>query len=67
MVADIDRDIPISIDPLTFCPTLPSYLWSGSQLREFVLPSCSSTCQPLLAVSFLGNWYFPAFRPASQL
>ena len=66
MVADNLRKIRLSIDPLTFV-LHPIATLGMVSYHESLITSYSSTCQPLLAVSFLGNWYFPAFKPASEI
>ncbi len=67
MAADIDRNISISKDPLTYVLHPIATLGMVSYNESFDYLPISSTCQPLLAVSFLGNWYFPAFKPASEI
>jgi len=66
MVVDSPANNSAIHRPSDFRPTLLSYLWSGRKLREFYyflfvhLSASASSIVP-------GNWYFPAFRPASEI
>ncbi len=67
MVVDNPIDIRLSIDPLTYVLLSAATFGVVTSNESLDYLPVRPLCQPLLAVSFFGNSYFPAFRPASPI